>query len=399
MTCSYCKTEAAPGSRFCPHCGAPLAGAPPRHEAGSTPYGGGGAAQAIAWTPWVDQTEGAFGVLVPKGWNAQGGVKRGAMYNLPECVFQVVDPAGRVGFVFKPDTMQFSEPMGSGMGMLGALFGMFGGGMPMMGMGPQAPTLPFQDAVSFARGFLLTQWRGRWPDIALVQAAFNPLAQARQLRDLQQSCQQRAGLEMMRPECSSADVTVDYTAGGQRVRQSAIVHVSRLINPMGPSMPWFAEVPGLWFAPVAEFGVWDPILRRILESVHINPQWQAAQVARDNNATLHDQMDRNRRLQQISQTLSQTSQIVSDGYWSRSEIHQAHAQGRAAAAAQQSDWQHEYSNAILGWEDRWDDNGNHHSISAGHERVWVDPGGGYHYGNQLSNPDPTWSELKLRGGR
>lgn len=394
MTCSYCKTDTAPGSRFCPRCGAPLEAVPPRQE--PPPYGGGGAAQAIAWTQWVDQTEGAFGVRVPKGWKAHGGVQRGAMHNLPECFFQVVDATGRVGFVLKPETLQFSEPMGAG--MLGSLLGMFGGGAPMMGLGPQVPPLPFQDAVSFARGFLLNHWRGRWPDITLVNARLNPVAQARQLRELQQSCQQRAGLEMMRPECTSADVTVDYSvAGGQRVRQSAIVHVSRLINPMGPSGPWFAEVVGLWFAPVAEFCVWDPVLQRILESVHVNPQWQAAQLARDNNVVLHGQIDRSRRIQQISQTLSQTSDIVTQGYWSSEQIHQQHVQGRAAAA-QQSDWQHAYSNAILGWEDRWDDNGNHYSISAGHERVWVDPSGGYHYGGQLSNADPTWSELRLRGG-
>lgn len=397
MTCSYCKTEVTTGSRFCHHCGAPLESAPRGQGVAPAAYGGGGATQAILWIQWIDETEGAFGVRVPRGWNVRGGVQRGGMYNLPECFFQAIDPSGRLGFVFRPETLQFSEPMAAGAGMLGAFLGMLGGGMPMMGLGPKAAPLPFQDAASFARGFLLNQWRARWPDVTLVHAGINPVAQARQLQEAQQSCQQRAGLEMMRPECSSADVTVDYTvAGGQRVRQSALVNTIRFINPMGPQMPWVAQVVGLWFAPVAEFGVWDPILRRVLESVYVNPQWEAAQQARDNNVVFQGQMDRSRRVQQISQTLSQTSDIVTAGYWSRQQIQQQHAQDRATSAAAQGDWQHEYSNAILGWEDRWDANGNHHSISAGHERVWVDPGGGYHYGNPLTNPDPTWSELKLR---
>jgi hypothetical protein len=88
-----------------------------------------------------------------------------------------------------------------------------------------------------------------------------------------------------------------------------------------------------------------------------------------------------RRQREISRTLSETSDIITQGYWDRQKI-TAHLS-------------HDWFNAIMGREDRVSDSGTVYNVPTGYDRVWRDPQGNFLGGNLLVNPDPTWEELKL----
>ncbi|NDD29970.1 MAG: hypothetical protein EB084_17070 [Proteobacteria bacterium] len=390
MRCSYCEGISSAGARTCEGCGAPF-------PLGGSPLTSSG--RAVQWQQWIDPTEGAFGLVIPSGWPARGGIDRNTPNGFPRSVFQVMNPSGSVGFQLGPEVYSFSEPA-SGGGWGESLFlGLMTGGMSHLlaeQMRAQAPQLPFQDAQSFVHTWLYPTWRTHWPDLTLVTAALNDEAQRAALARGQREVAMRAGLQGAQVACSVADVIVDHVLpDGSRVRRGARVEVSKLSIPFNPSVLWNAEVRAWWFAPVAEFPRWAPILRRVLDTATVNPSWQAAQVAQENAVVYRDSIDRSRRQQQISQTLRETSDVISRSYESKRQIQHEHEMNRQAAVGQH-DWSREFSNATLGWEDRYDEHGNHYTVSNGTERLWRDNAGNLHEGNALTTPDPTWHELFRR---
>jgi hypothetical protein len=385
MRCTHCNVEALPDSRFCDRCGAPLVGSAP--AVAPTPDG----PPSIAWATWTDPTEHAFAVQVPRGWRVKGGVTRPGP--LPVIAFETTDPSGSVGFMLSPSTHTFTEPVPRAAGMLGLLGSLMGDPSAMMAAMPfpGAQPMPWQPAAALVQSFFLPQWRRIWPDAAVVAMRDQPDETRRHVAKRTEDCHAR-GMALS-VEGAVLDVLIGYTLRGVSMLHAARLMTTRMLGGVGAPLPWYAEVAGSWWAPRDRFTTYEPILRRIFASVQPNPQWEAAELEADNLRSLRAQSDIHRRQMQISQTLSETSDIVSQGYWERERIHAQHEQARQAMGPQ-DDWQHRYSNAILGWEDRVDDSGQRYSIAAGHERVWRDDGGNLHYGDQLTNPDPAWHELK-----
>ena len=60
--CPYCHVAAPDAAPLCPQCGAPQP-----VQASSPEQPGSG------WGRWIDPMEGAFAVMLPQGWAAQGG--------------------------------------------------------------------------------------------------------------------------------------------------------------------------------------------------------------------------------------------------------------------------------------------------------------------------------------
>lgn len=387
MTCMHCGTRLSSDSRFCSSCGSPLADAPPQEEPSSA-YGGGGAARAVTWTEWVDPSEQAFAVLVPKGWNAQGGVHRPPPMGAPMRRFQALDPSGRVGVDLSEEVMTFSEPV------LGGLFGTFLSGFLQVAAAGMYPPLAFHDAVAFGQGPLVERWRAATPDLRVLRAEPSPEARAAYLerwKDEQKDLLAPPQLAHL----SVADITIEGGMNGHLMRQGVRVVVQRSATMLGPESLWMAILQGRWFAPPAEFQLWEPLLRRMLEMLTPNPAWVQRLHNQVNQHTLTSHINQQEGLRGISRTISETSDIVTESFWSRQRIHEQHALNRNAMRSWPQTWQQRWSNATLGWEDRYDDDGNHVTVESGHERVWRDPSGAIHVGTQLTNPEPGWKELRL----
>jgi hypothetical protein len=355
------------------------------------------------WGRWIDPMEGAFAVLLPVTWGVQGGTYRVPPHGLPEHRFEARgDRDGLLRVRFGGQAWQFQDAPGMPAmgGMLGGLMQMFGG---MTGM-PGVEALPYCDAASFASSWLLPRAKQNLPDVTIERVEPRPDVEAIARQKVGMDAAAR-GLGGYQVDSSAVDVRARYTENGTSFAEILRVLTTRLRAPamgwMTGTMPptiWFGEIAFSFRAPHDRFAESEATLRAIAESMQRNPAWEAQQVQSDNARALAMQQQNMMRQRQISQTLSETSDIVSNGYWSRQQIHQEHEAGRQAmGSAPGGDWAHEWSNAMLGWEDRYDEAGNHFQVSAGHERLWRDNQNNVVVGNALTNPDPTWHELKKPG--
>jgi hypothetical protein len=347
--------------------------------------------------------EGAFAVLLPVTWGVQGGTYRVPPYGLPEHRFEARgDRDGLLRVRFGGQAWQFQDAP-----QMPAMGGMFGGLMQMVGGMPGMPgvqSLPFCDAANFTSSWILPQARKGMPDVTIEHVEHKPdvEAMARQKVGMDAAARGMGGYQV---DCSAADLRARYTENGTSFTEVLRVLTTRLrsgamgwMTGMMPPTIWFGEIAFSFRAPCDRFAESETTLRAIAESMQRNPAWEMQQVQSDNARAMAMAQQNMARQRQISRTLSETSDIVSSGYWSREQIHQEHEAGRQATnSAPGGDWAHEWSNAMLGWEDRSDENGNHYQVSAGHERLWRDNQGNVYAGNQLTNPDPTWHELKKPG--
>src|SRR5204862_407822 len=119
-------------------------------------------------------------------------------------------------------------------------------------------------------------------------------------------------------ESSSALIETSYEEMGVRLRQKSRIATMRQAGGAMTGAPmWNAIEDVIYRAPEHEFGTWEPVLAGMLGDLVINPQWTAGEMRLAQNYIANSQADIARRRQQISQTLSETSDIVSNSYWNR----------------------------------------------------------------------------------
>ncbi len=333
---------------------------------------------ALSRSLWEEPTERAFAVQVPAGWLARGGVARQGPAGLGTTWFEAWgEPTGRVRLTLSSQVYQFMDP-GPGGGVAGAVFGLFAGVPPLTLGLPAEVLVPYQTAESFVRQRLLSERRRQDPQAALVSG-----------QDRQDLVRESLA-ELARQGVHGARVSVGDYLLRLKSAEAAVLEWGRvrtLLVPVptlmpGAPQPWMAEIPQVLQAPEAEFAALEPVLEGVAESCQVNPRWQASQQAAAQGYAAASQADRQRRLGQISRTLSETSDLVANSYWERQAItdHLGH------------DW----SNAILGYEDRVSDSGQVFNVPTGYDRVFRDPQGNFLGGGWLVDPDPTWQELHLR---
>lgn len=321
---------------------------------------------------WVDPTEGAFAVEVPVGWAARGGISRQDAPGLGTSFFEAWgDATGSVRVRLSGETFQFVDP-----GPGGGLAGLLGGMPPMAMLLPPGMSAPYQAAEAFVRERLLAERRRVDPGAALLTGEDREDLARVTLAELA-----RRGMPGAR--VSAGEYLLRFRPAGAPVLERG--RVQTLMVPV-PSLlpapqPWLAEVPRVLQAPEAEFASLEPVLEGVAASSRPNPRWQAQEQAALQGHLAASQADRNRRLGEISRTLSETSDLVTGGYWQR----------QATTDHLSRDW----SNAILGYEDRVSSTGEVFNVPAGHDRVFRDPQGNLYGGGWLVNPDPTWQELRL----
>ncbi len=333
---------------------------------------------ALARVLWVEPAEGAFEIQVPAGWAARGGVSREAPSGLGTTWFEAWgDPTGRVRVVLSGRVLQFMDP-GPGGGAVGAVFGLFMGLPPLTPGLPAERQAPYQTARDYVLQRLLVERRLQDPQATLLAGEDRPDLVQEALAELT-----RQGVPGAR--VSAGDYLLRFHSDGVPLLERGQVRTLSVPVPSlmpGAPQPWMAEVPRLLQAPEAEFAGLEPVLQGVAETCRVNPAWQAGQEARVRSFVTTSQADRHRRLGEISRTLSETSDLVSQGYWER----QAHTDHLG----------HDWSNAILGYEDRVTDAGRVFNIPSGYERVFRDPQGNLLGSGWLVDPDPTWQELHLR---
>lgn len=317
-----------------------------------------------------ENTEGAGAVWMPQGWIGQMSVQRYAPGGPGQLHVDVRrEPAGLA---------QAAQPL--------VMWNFQEGGMPMFGLvmpgGPQS--MAYQPAAQLCQSFLpgwLRQYHGN-PMIENIDD--RPDMVPYLAREVAKTGQDPQTLDL-----SAAVMTIRYGEANTTIRERLrlLVYHPRSMIPgmgfLGGSGFWSAFMDTYIRAPENEFEELEPILSGILDSIQTNPTWQQNELARTQGIIRNTQQDMMRRQRQISQTLSETSDLVNQGYWERQQTYDRLS--------------HDWSNVILGYQDMTDSSNTVYNVPSGYDQYWRDGLDNIYAGGLLVNPDPTWTKLELKG--
>ncbi len=310
--------------------------------------------------------EGAFALCVPPGWSVQGFVNR-----------------NNIGGAAMPQFTVRRDPQGLALAVSTMASWMFNAGMPGMwdafsGM----QSRPYLPAPQFAAQFVAPMMQSQQDHFRVEEVYACPDWVPYLAAEIA-----KAGIPPQSMEITAAMLVTTYTEAGVSLRQKTGITVQRGTGPaafmMGMGSMWTGQMGNYYRAPITEFDAQEPILAGILDSYRVNPVWEQNELMRNQQAILWKQQDTLRRTREISQTLHETSDIITSGYWHRQEVY--------------DQLSHNWSNVILGRQDVVDDSGTLYSVPSGYDQYWRDNMNNLHTGTWLANPDPTWHRLEPTG--
>jgi hypothetical protein len=310
----------------------------------------------------IEPAEHAFSVPVPAGWNTSARVNRNNIGGKGSIVFSTArDAQGLVAAHLPNYLWNFMD----GMGGMGSWFVMPG----------SPPALPYMSAAQYCAQRLAPELAQKTRALRVERIVERPdWAELGQIEMLE------AGYAPGSYQSSYAMFETTFEEAGVRLRQKARVCSMRMAG--GVSI-WSVFLDIFYRAPDVEFATWEPILAGILSDLQVSPQWKMSEQQLVNNYNANAQADIARRQRQISQTLSETSDIISSSYWNRQASDDRISEQR--------------SNAMLGYQNMVAPSGEEYKLPTGFDRYWVDGLGNYYGGSLLSQPDLNWTPLEPTG--
>ena len=302
--------------------------------------------------------EGAFTVQVPAAWDFQAGVNRNNANGAGTMQFTTRRDAQGTVMVSMPNyTWAFIEPVMS--------FFSFPTGVPSMSFMPASKLVPKT---------ILGQVQKMHPGAQLVSVIERP-----DLAEMGQWELARSGYPPGMFETSVAMMEVIYSENAVGYRDKSRVSVMR--QP-GQGM-WNALIDMIYRAPEPEMETWEPVLTGCYSTLQVNPQWQARENGMIQGYITNAQADIRRRQAQISQTLSETSDIISNSYWNRQATYDHISEER--------------SNAMLDVQNVAAPTGDTFKVPNGYDQYWRDGLGNVYGGSWLTQPDINWQPLNPTG--
>ncbi len=259
-----------------------LAGAPAAGRAAPPP---------TAFLHYLDRTEGAFLVLVPKGWTTQGGIARvnpltagGPGQSLEAKLdFAVLrEPAGRVAVRWLPST-NYVHP---GPGVITP---------SVNGM----PVVPMPTPRDFILRGILPRLRPAARGLQVVEVQPRPdVERAMQAGDKARSLMASG----TRYHVAAQAVTVTYEEGGTRFKEVLFAAIEGLA--VAETQLWSNGLTVAARAPEGEFASYGPVARVIINSFGLSPRWWAAEAA--------GQRDRGRVVDQTMKYIAQLDREIAE---------------------------------------------------------------------------------------
>lgn len=226
----------------------------------------------MAFKRVAEPREQAFTVLIPQGWQIDGGIVRvnplsqgGPAQSIAAKVDFTIkkDAAGTVMDRWLPDVAWFDlrrSPAGQ-MGMMPV-------GSNYMGM----TVMPIKSAKDFLRQVILPQYHPRAKQVNIVES--------RQLPELSQAYHRAAYkvIPMLAGQLryDAALIRITYQEDNVRYKEM-LVTVIEDMGSAGAGM-WSNKLTFFMRAPEDEYASWEPIFAVINHSVRINPTWMAGEV-------------------------------------------------------------------------------------------------------------------------
>ncbi len=244
-----------------PDAAAQAAGAGPAAPASS------GVAHAV-FHRYVDQTEGAFLVLLPAGWQVRGGMVRVDPLTAPGGVGNAIDakidftmmrePEGRVMIRWLPK-ITYAQPS-----PYNAMLGGNWNGMPIVAM-PRA--------ADYLTQMLFPQLRPGARNVRVLERQDRPdVVAGLQQMPVAQTTRQQGGQYI----AEAVTVTVGYEEAGVPYREILFVALEGF-NLMGVAL-WANPFTIVARAPEQEYEAYSPVARTVINSFALNPQWLQAEM-------------------------------------------------------------------------------------------------------------------------
>lgn len=243
---------------------------PPEHKRISRQAKATGLPRTMIFRRRAEKNENAFTLLIPKGWQTEGGIVRinpltrggPAQSVAAKLDFSVKkDVQGTVMARILPDFM-FYDPRMSPAGQMGLI--QPGGNYQGMQVAYKMPALQFiqQMVLPYAH----------------PQASGFQVKEQKQLPKLAQDMQKRmrAALPMIQFNYDAGLMTVTYRENGVNYIEK-IVAVVEDWGPAGAGM-WANKETFYVRAPLGEYDKWAPVFSIIRNSIQINPQWLAGEI-------------------------------------------------------------------------------------------------------------------------
>lgn len=226
--------------------------------------------EVISFSRVSEPRENAFSLLIPKGWQTEGGIFRvdptaqgGPAQSIAAKLDFAVkkDQAGTVMIRWLPDVLFFDMRM-SPAGQMG----MFPPGSNYMGM----TVYPLMSARQFIQDVAFPY--------AHPQASNVQVTEQKNLPKLAQKYQH--GMQAILPQFAfsydAALVTTTYREGGESYREKMVAVVEDW-GQLGAGM-WGNKETFLIRTPVGEFEKWEPYFSMIQSSVKLNSKWVAGEI-------------------------------------------------------------------------------------------------------------------------
>lgn len=227
------------------------------------------AAPPVLFTKYFDRTEGAFFVLVPRGWVTQGGMTRinpltaqGGVGNATEAKINFAvakDASGKVQIRWLPK-INYAQPS-PGNAMLGGNWN----GMPIVA---------YPRAVDFLARMLFPTLHPQARNVKVLESAQRP--------DIVAAVYQMPVAQAIRSQGGSfhadaATITVTYEEGNLRFKEILFAAVEGY-SLMGAGL-WDNPFTIVARAPEAEFESWGSVARIVVNSFALNPLWLHGELA------------------------------------------------------------------------------------------------------------------------
>jgi hypothetical protein len=220
-------------------------------------------ARGVGFTRYLDRSEGAFFVLVPKGWQAAGGIARanplaaqGGVGNATEAKIDFAvdrDGTGKVQIRWLPK-INYAQPSPAN-----AMLGGNWNGIPIVAM---------PSAADFLGRMLFPYLRPRASAVKVIEARQRPdIAASVERLPLGQSMRRQGAYYA----ADAATLTLDYDEGGVRFREMLFVAVEGYAM-MGAGL-WDNAFTISARSPAAEFESYGPVARTVVNSFALNPRW------------------------------------------------------------------------------------------------------------------------------
>ncbi len=237
--------------------------------AAAAPQTAGGAKLGkIVFQRYVDRTEGAFLVLVPKGWSTTGGMVRvnpmtaagGAGQSIEAKIdFTMMrEPAGQVAIRWLPK-INYVVPSQYNAMLNGNWNGM--------------PILPMQTPQNYLTQLLFPRLRPQARNMKVLETTSRPdvAAAIRALPAAQAVISQGA-----RYQVDAASVIVTYEEAGTRFKEILFTAIEGFS--MMETGLWGNPFTMVARAPEAEYEAYGPVAIAVINSFTLNPRWMAAEM-------------------------------------------------------------------------------------------------------------------------